>query len=406
MSIDVEELDDVNESRRDFRRANGAPLVSDPNDPAKTLRYSRPSSYAKCLDDEEALVNWRIFKAMDGVARSPSLQTQIVAVKEDDRIGKKELRERALDKGQANERADLGTGLHAILARIDDATDVDFQWPEQYDDDIAAYRAAIEQYGLIPEMIEVPFVHDGYRAAGTADRVYRLTKRLQMPTGFWLEEGELVLGDLKTGKKLDFSLPGYCVQLAIYAQGKLYDVVTDRRLPTPPISSRYSILVHLPVGTGRCEVRWCSVERGNYGAWLAMEVRKWRNEWKRGDADAPLITPPVDVVEQLAEAFPNSDVSDEVPLDVMVNWCRRRVAAIGADERGREKLMLKWPAGLPTPKQGGHTPEQLAALLNLLDQIEAEFSIPFGDPDPRMLSGVHKSQILSNRNQQTKDGHE
>jgi hypothetical protein len=390
-SIDISELDDENESRRDFRRANGAPLVSDPENPEKTLRYSRPSSYAKCLDDEEALVNWRLFKAMDGVARSPALQTQIVACKDDDRVEKKMLRERALDRGNANERADQGTGLHAILARIDDATDVDFSWPPQYDDDISAYRNAIDEFGLIPEMIEVPFVHDVYRAAGTADRIYRLSKPLLMPNGRWLDVGELVCGDLKTGKKLDFSLPGYAVQLAIYAQGKLYDVVTERRLPTPPISHAFTILVHLPVGSGRCEMRWCSVETGNYGAWLASEVRQWRNRWKKGEYDAPLIPEPTEVVS--VTLAPEGAI--EVDIDMMLNWCRRRTAAIAAHEGAREWLVLRWPAGLPTPKQGGHTWEQVDELVELLDRTEAQFSIPFGDPDPRLIPGVHKSKVLS-----------
>jgi hypothetical protein len=391
VSIDIEELDDEHEQRHDFRRSNGAPLVSDPNDPTKSLRYSRPSSYAKCLDDEEALTNWRIFKAMDGVARSRALQTQIVACKDEDKVEKKTLREKALDKGNANERADQGTGLHAILARIDDQTDVDFQWPEQYDDDITAYRASILEFGLIPEMIEVPFVHDEYRAAGTADRIYRTSKRLLMPNGSWLEEGELVCGDLKTGKKLDFSLPGYAVQLAIYAQGKLYDVVTDRRLPTPPISNLFTILVHLPVGTGRCEMRWCSVEVGNEGAWLAQQVRLWRNRWKRGDHDAPLIPVP-----EVSETTPVVEAeAAELDVDVMVAWCRRRIAAIGAHEEAREWLMLKWPVGVPTPKQGGHTWPQVVELVEVLDRIEAQFSIPFGDPDPRLVSGVHKSKVIS-----------
>src|SRR5580765_8037475 len=278
-SIDVELLDDEHEQRNDFRRANGAPLVSDPADPSKTLRYSRPSSYAKCLDDEEALVNWRIWKAMEGVARSRALQTQVVATKDDDRPEKKALRDKALDKGSANERADEGTGLHALTARAEDASDVDFDPPEQFDTDLDAYRDALATYGLVSEMVEVHMVNDEFRAAGTADRIFRLTRRLKTPTGTFIEAGTLVIGDLKTGKKLDFGLPNYSAQLALYATGVLYDIVTERRLPTPPIDPDWALLVHLPVGTGRCDVLWCSIEMGTYGAWLAKEVREWRKKW-------------------------------------------------------------------------------------------------------------------------------
>ena len=290
-SIDLEELDDANEQRRDFRRANGAPLVSDPADPSKTLRYSRPSSYAKCLDDEEALVTWKIWKSMEGVARSPALQIQVNATRDEDKVEKKALREKAMEKGSANERADQGTGLHAMTARAEDPTDVDFDPPESLQPDLTAYMEMLDRYGLVSEMVEVPFVNDHFRAAGTADRVWRLTKPLMTPTGL-MDPGALVVGDLKTGKKLDFSLPGYCVQTALYATGVLYDIITERRLATPPISDQYTLLAHMPVGSGTCTLRWCSVPLGIAGARPAKGVKEWRKLWKNGTYDADGWTSP------------------------------------------------------------------------------------------------------------------
>ena len=114
--IDVDELDDEHEQKNDFRRANGAPLVSDPADPEKTLRYSRPSGYSKVLDDEKALESWRIFKAMTGVARSKALAAEVNACKDEDRAQKEVLRNKALDKGAANEKADMGVALHAMTS--------------------------------------------------------------------------------------------------------------------------------------------------------------------------------------------------------------------------------------------------------------------------------------------------
>ena len=83
--------------------------------------------------------------------------------------------------------------------------------------------------GLVSEMVEVALVNDEYRAAGTADRIFRSTMPLIPPDGLRIEPGELIIGDLKTGKTLDFSLPDYCVQMALYATGRLYDVHTDKR---------------------------------------------------------------------------------------------------------------------------------------------------------------------------------
>ena len=301
-TIDIEQLDDENEGRRDYRRANGAPLVSDPEDPTRTLRYSRPSGYGKDLDDEEALTYWRIWKAMDGTARSKALQMEVLSTKDEDKVRKKELRNKALDKGGADDAADMGTALHAMTARAEDATDL-WDFPEAYAADLEAFLKSLADYGLVSEMVEVPLVNDEYRTAGTADRVFRTTRELIAPDSSRIEIGELILGDIKTGKKLDFSLPSYAVQLALYAQGQLYDIVTERRLPTPPINQRWGILAHLPVGKAHCDLLWIDLAVGNYGAWISHEIREWRKKWKNGEYDAPPIPVPNPIEVLVAEAF-------------------------------------------------------------------------------------------------------
>ena len=72
------ELDELIDDRpkKDYRRANGAPMVSDPERPDKTLRYARPSGFGKELDDESALVTWKINTAIKGVAHHPGTAGQ------------------------------------------------------------------------------------------------------------------------------------------------------------------------------------------------------------------------------------------------------------------------------------------------------------------------------------------
>jgi len=389
MSIDVDDLTDNHEGRHDFRRANGSPLVSDPERPGKSLRYRRPSSYGKPLDDESALTEWRIWKAMYGVAQSKALAAQVSAVKDDDRNGKKELREKALDKGSANEAADLGTGLHAMTARVEDPTDTGFEPPESYAADLEAYTAELDRLGLVSEHIEVHIVNDDFRAAGTADRIYRLTKPLVTPDGETLPPGEQILGDLKTGKKLDFGLPAYCVQMAIYATGQFYDIINDVRIPTPPINQQWMILVHLPVGKATCDATWLNINTGLHGAYLTFEVLAWRNRWKSGSEhgyNQYQIADPFDAEEAIIEHFHAVPVGEpEEPSQVqMIEWCKTRIAAIGRHKEAKKTLMLSWPDGLPTPKQGIKTTEQLERLLTLLDTVEAKHSLPWASGDPRI----------------------
>lgn len=386
ISIDVSALDDEHEQRRDYRRANGSPLVSDPSDPSKSLRYRRPSSYGKPLDSEEALTEWRIWKAMEGVARSPALQAQVASCKDDDRAGKKALREGALDKGAANEKADLGTGLHAMTARVEDASDVDFDPPEQFAADLKAYTDELDRLGLVSEYVECHIVNDDFRAAGTADRVYRLTKPLLTPDGVSLPAGTLVLGDIKTGAKMDFGLPAYCVQMAIYATGQFYDIHTESRIATPAIDRQWMMLMHLPVGKSRCDALWLNINTGLHGAYLTFEVLEWRNRWKSGSThgyNSYEIADPWDAEGAVIEAF------DAVPVDAtspkaIVDWCQVRITAIGQHAAAKRQLMLTWPDGLPTPKRGITEPGDIIRLLDLLDAIEKVHSLPFVGGDPRI----------------------
>jgi hypothetical protein len=412
VSIDVDELDDEHEQRHDFRRANGAPLVSDPENPEKTLRYRRPSGYAKVLDDENALVNWRIFKAMDGVARSKALQTQVVACRDDDREEKKRLREHALDKGQANERADQGTGLHAMTVRAEDPGDTEFD-PGPHRADLDAYLECLQTYGLVSEMVEVPFVNDEWRAAGTADRLWRSELPLVSPDDRVWEPGELFLGDLKTGAKLDFGVPAYCVQTALYATGQLYDVVSERRLPTPPINDQWTLLLHLPVGKAKATLYWCSVTVGLYGAWMAFEVKQWQNKWKRGEHDIHEVPAPVtlerSVTMVLNEELGATVVMTDEIVPAMLAFCRKRIATIGEHDVARDKLPKAWPADLPKPSKIT-SPHDVVRLLDLLDAFEQEYSIPFLHADPRaeLQMGVHKGAVdrsngFALTNQGTKD---
>jgi hypothetical protein len=412
MSMDLEDFADEHENKGDYRRANGAPMVSDPADPTRWLRYSRPSSYAKVLDNSFALNDWKINKAMLGVAGSPAMQAQLLSLKDSDKDGFKTIREKALDKGQANEAADTGTALHAMTARVEDTKDM-FNIPDEYADDLDAYVQALCTYGLVSEHVEVHMCNDSFRAAGTADRIYRTCKPLTAPDGTIIPAGELILGDLKTGQKLDFSLPGYCVQMAIYADGVFYDVETNLRQITPPIHRHWTILVHLPVGKAKCRMIWCSVDVGLKGAQLCYEVKEWDRKWKRGQDigyDEHLIEAPPEIggLVNVSDPVPAYDPVDMMPMatvfEQMHAWAKERIAQIGKYPKAREMLMQRWPDDLPSPKKI-QDDDQLTTLLDLLDLVEKQNSLPFVPSGT--ANGKRKSELpISNTHHHTKGAKE
>lgn len=397
--VDLSEFDDQPQAD-DFRRANGAPMVRKLGDPAHWDRYSRPSGFGSDLDDESNLVNWRIDRAIEGVATTPSLAADIAThIGKSD--GRKDRREKAISVGRGEEAADLGTALHAMAHRLE--TDDGFRAPPPFDADLAAYLMALDQAGLESTDFEVHLCSDTWRAAGTADRIYRLRRELRIPDGSTLAPGTSIIGDLKTGARLDYSLPGFAIQVAVYVDGCRYDVATDERTPLPDnLHTGYGLLVHLPVGQERCDLHWLDLEVGRIGAALVKQVRAWR---KRDDWSAPFVFPESDEVAVLqSPIYDLEHAPDPVELDgdegqwwldAMLPWAQKRINVIGLHSEARALLLRRWPASVPPLRAGGVTTSQLSLVLDVLDTIESAFSMPFPAGDPRLewQRGVHRSEM-------------
>jgi hypothetical protein len=378
---------------RDFRRANGAPMVRRLDDPTKWDRYSRPSGWGSDLDDESNLVTWKIDRAMEGVACDPSIAAMVAAnigIKE----GAKNRREQAIQRGRGEEAADIGTALHLMTQRLERG-DV-FKVPPPYDEDIGEYLLMLDAAGLVSEFIECHLCNDEWRAAGTADRIYRATRELEVAGCPPVLPGQHILGDLKTGKRLDYSLPGFAIQLALYVDSVFYDVETNERSPLPAdMRTDIALLVHMPAGTASCSFHWLDMQVGREGARIVRDVRRWR---KRDDFTIGFTPPPSDEVavlatpmEQLAfgsfvEHEPQipDQVGYEAWVEAMTTFAQERINVIGSAPEPRAHLLRRWPEGCPTLRQGGITAAQLSAVLDLLDAIEGAYSLPFPPGDPRV----------------------
>jgi hypothetical protein len=417
MPLDVEELEPT--TRNDYRRANGAPMVMVDG---KNERYSRPSSFAKPLDDESALINWKLDRVAFGVARDRALQARWCAVEDDDRETKAKLREDSIAAGRGAERADIGTALHAMSVRFEN--DLSFSPPQPYLDSLQAYMNEMQRLNLMTVRSEFHTVNREYRCAGTADRLYELGSPLVTPTGEVLPVGTLIIGDLKTGEKLEYSKPAYAVQTFLYAEGEFYDVLLDDFVATPPINRQWGIIVHMPVEfPGTCEFLWVDLEVGRHGAYIVQLIKTWRKMWRSGEFDMPPLqlspTEPTcwcrmpedtSLVHQIeAPCYPHVTAlqSETVTMTTILDapvaestkppsvegngstygvaeytaWFKTRINLIAVNEGARRRLTTIWPPGLPTPKQGiddTHVP----AIRQLLDQIEAEYQLGFVEGGP------------------------
>lgn len=385
---------------RDFRRANGAPMVKRLDDPSKWDRYSRPSGWGSDLDDESNLTLWRIDRAMDGVASSPALAAGVAAAK-GRKEGRKELRDQAILLGRGDEAADMGTALHAMSHRLE--TEDGFVAPEPFAADLAAYLMMLDEAGLKSRFIEVQVCSDEWRAAGTTDRIYETTRELRLPDGQVVPPGTMFIGDLKTGKSLDYSLPGFCIQLAIYCDGCFYNVETNERSEFPPqLHTGWGVLVHLPVGAARCDLMWADLSVGREGAAIVQAVRRWR---KRDDFAMPFELPVSDEVTVLSETASTWSTTSDAPsfiglmpddqewTDAMAQWCQSRINVIGSIPEARALLLRRWPAEVP-PLRDGYTAAGVSEILDLIAAIEAAFSLPFpvGDPRPDWNRGLARGE--------------
>jgi hypothetical protein len=220
------DLDDFEPPERpDFRRVGrGVPFVLPKDGEHKRVRYSRSSNSGKVLDDESNLTDWKLRTVVAGAARRPELMAAASVLDVDsDKKALRDIAEKCLVAGKGERRSVIGTAVHAMFDHLDRGDD--WRPPPQFEDLCNAYVATLEDWGLIPEEIEVQCVNDEWKLAGTLDRRYRTTKTLVAPDGTIIPIGSYIVGDIKTGKELEYASGSYVTQLAAYVDSERYNVV-------------------------------------------------------------------------------------------------------------------------------------------------------------------------------------
>lgn len=363
----------------DFQRDRyGRPLVSNPENPDTTLAYRRPSSYGSVLDDKFSLNQWQQRMALVGATKRPDLLAQIAstAAGDKDRGQTAELNkliEECIEAAGGNEGRRLGDALHKYLALINVGQKVDALAP--WDADIAAYLAALEQHQLrpVPDLVEVALVNDPFQAAGSADVFLE-----HIPTG------DVYLADAKTGKNIS-SPNTYLVQATIYASSMRYDIATGTRtLIHPRLRTDVGIIIHIPAGSGKCELITLDLNEGHRRTILARDIHglmKDKSFMTPTDLSSTTITPQVVVDDNTRKQLKDS-------LELLNR--------IILHENGKSTLARLWlTLGIPFPPKGlrefveqalhpssNFDPDVFALVCKALRGAEAKLSMPF-EPEPK-----------------------
>lgn len=231
----------------------------------KEQAWTRATTVAGTLADRFGLEKWGNRMAILGIAARPDLYALAASCtdKEEDKERLNKIVEDAKEAAKARSKANLGTALHRILERIDSGEELDA--PAAWQPDVDAYCSTLADNAVevMPEYIERIVVVPKPKVAGTLDRLVMI-------------DGLPVVADLKTGEDVvTYGMGDIAIQLAIYANashmwnGNGYD-------PMPFVDKERALVIHLPVGEGRCDLYWVDIAAGKEAARLAFQVRDWR----------------------------------------------------------------------------------------------------------------------------------
>jgi len=242
--------------------------------------WTRVTTFAKTISDTYTLNMWGRRMSVKGLTMRPDLYALAASTSLDNRDALNKIAEQAAEVAGSKTAASLGTALHSFTEVYDRGEDP--QVPSPWDADVRAYAAALEAEGLavVPDLIERIVLCQRYSVAGTFDRVFRVTRPHVVEIGDWafgLEPGELVMGDLKTGRDLSYGWGEIAVQLALYANAdRMWDPADRVHRAMPEVRKDVAVVVHLPVGQAKATVYDVDIAAGWQAAELCAQVRNWR----------------------------------------------------------------------------------------------------------------------------------
>ena len=412
----------------DFKRDHwGRPLIAQ-TDGSKPVGYVRSSSAAKVVDDTYNLDMWARRNVVYGMAHSPDLVAQLLALggapqtwDKGEKIVVNELAVEAQRVAKSHAAAEIGTAVHRMTERLDLGETFE-AGPYSYD--MEAYAGALRRAGVIiyPEWVECRMVCDPLKMAGTADRIVGFTPQSDILQALSIPDGQVMIADLKTGTSVDFGALGFAAQLAAYAHGTLYDIENDVRVDTPDICKTHGLIIHLPAGQGTCTLYLVDLVAGYAAAELANQIRDVRKEakgWLRrapqpcqrcDDTWAPTTAAYwgqrlcADCSKECAEWYDDKGIWPAKPGDDHIEQASRGLETRlnAAKDHAGLPPGWRWPLDVPRFKDGGPATwaqvkavEAATILFEAFAQMEFEAALPddpFAGP-PVPFGMTHKQRM-------------
>jgi hypothetical protein len=261
--------------------------LPNPDGSKKPLICTRATTWAKTVSDNFTLNQWGLRMALKGVALAPSIVAKVAVVMNEqlppgeEKARLQPLAEDAKSIASAREPAEQGTAIHALAEQVDSGKLTMMVIPEPWDLDLAAYQQVMAKGGLrpIPDLIERIVLCRKYQVAGKFDRILK-GKRCPIC------HRTRYIGDLKTGRDLQYGWNEISVQLGIYANSNLIlDYETNTFSAMPGVCKHTGYVMHVPVGQGIATLYTVNIKAGWYGSELTRKVRDWRN---RNDLAEPI----------------------------------------------------------------------------------------------------------------------
>lgn len=236
----------------------------------KPETWTRVTTFAKTLSDTSALSAWAERMLTKGLALRPELLqgTATWDVSEHKGAFSKLINE-AKDAAGIKDGAERGTRMHDLTEMHDRGEDVSLFSTEEERRDVEAYAAALQagEITVYQDYIERFVAIPEYRVCGKLDRIYG--------TGNMGEN--LVIGDVKTAKNVEYGWLDICVQLALYSMASHYwDDEKDDWVPMPAVSQDRGVVAHLPVGAAKCDLYEIDLVQGRAACELIAKVRAAR----------------------------------------------------------------------------------------------------------------------------------